>query len=500
MNPGSVVDPGFILCDNRPYITQGELFGGLDMQQDPVQEMRPGQIRRHVWGLAWPVVSRMFMQSIVGMVDIMMVGRLGPASIAAVSVGNRLVFILIAALQALAVGSSALVAQYTGAKRKEQADAVVWQALYGAFLLAAVLATLGAIFAPQLIGLMLSLMETIDQQVLAEGTIYLRIILISMIFGLPQIVINALLQGTGDMKTPLVIMTISNVINVIGNYVLIFGVGPFPAMGVTGAAIATGGSRAIGAMIGVGFLLRGTPTIHLRVSKMTWRLRRDIVGRIMDIGIPASIEQLIRNSSMILFSFLVAGLGTVSMAANEIAMNIQSLSMMPGFGFGLAATTLVGQQLGARQYQRAQDYGRETMNLAMALMITLGLLMFTFPGVFVRLYTTDPAVIPEAIGVLRVLGLIQPFFAVYLVLSGALRGAGDTRFVMIATAVGNWGVRVVLALLVAFYFDAGLVGFWLAIAVDLMVRAGLIFYRYQSGVWRKSLVEAPVTPKKRASA
>lgn len=470
------------------------------MQQDSAQEMSPGRMRRHIWSLAWPLVSRMFMQSIVGMVDIMMVGRLGPASIAAVSVSNRLVFIMIAALQALAVGSSALVAQLTGARRKDEADAVVFQALYGAFILAAILGSLGAVFAPHLIRLMLSLMETIDQQVLAEGTVYLRIILISMIFGLPQIVINSLLQGTGDMKTPLVIMTISNVVNVIGNYVLIFGIGPFPAMGVTGAAIATGGSRAIGALIGVGFLVRGTPTIHLRLSQMTWKLRRDIVGRILDVGIPASVEQLIRNSSMILFSFLVAGLGTVAMAANEIAMNIQSLSMMPGFGFGLAATTLVGQQLGARRYQRAQDYGRQTMNLAMALMIGLGLLMFTFPGIFVRLYTTDPEVIPEAVRVLRVLGLIQPFFSVYLVLSGALRGAGDTRYVMIATAIGNWGVRVVLALFVAFYFDAGLVGFWLAITVDLAVRAGLIFHRYQSGVWRKSLVDAPLEQQKEARA
>ena len=112
-------------------------------------------MRKHVWLLAWPVVARMFMQSIVGMVDIMMVGRLGPAAIASVSVGNRVIFILIAVLQALAVGSSALVAQFTGAKRKADADAVVWQALYGAFLLALVMGSVGAFFAPQIIRIML---------------------------------------------------------------------------------------------------------------------------------------------------------------------------------------------------------------------------------------------------------------------------------------------------------------------------------------------------------
>ncbi len=468
-------------------VQQGEMF-------------EPRAMRRHVWSLAWPVVSRMFMQSIVGMVDIMMVGRLGPASIAAVSVGNRVVFILIAVLQALAVGSSALVAQYTGAGRKREADNVVWQALYGAFILAFVLASLGAVFSPHIIRGMLSLMETMDQAVWQQGTIYLRIILISMIFGLPQICINALMQGTGDMKTPLVIMTISNVVNVIGNYVLIFGIGPFPAMGVTGAAVATGGSRVLGALVGLFFLFRGTPTIRLRLHSLTWKLRRDILARILDIGIPASIEQLVRNSSMILFSFLVAGLGTVAMAANEIAMNIQSMSMMPGFGFGLAATTLVGQQVGARRFALAENYGRQTTLMALVLMMSLGMLMFLFPTFFVRLYTTDAGVIPEAAGVLRILGLVQPLFCINLVLAGALRGAGDTRYVMYATAIGNWGVRVVLALVLGYYFGIGLVGFWLAIAADLTVRAGLIGARYQGGAWKRSLVDAPLPKVKKVSA
>ena len=129
------------------------------------------------------------------------------------------------------------------------------------------------------------------------------------------------------------------------------------------------------------------------------------------------------------------------------------------------------------------------MLMAMSFMTAVGLLMVLFPGVFVRMYTTDPEVIPVAINVLRVLGLIQPFFSVFLVLSGALRGAGDTKYVMTATIIGNWGIRVILALILAFFFNVGLVGFWLAMAIDLVVRAGLIFWRYQGGVWKKSLVD-----------
>lgn len=449
------------------------------------------ELNKRVINLAWPAVSRMFLQSVVGMVDIMMVGRLGPSSIAAVSLGNRLVFIMIGALQALAVGSTALVAQYIGANNRKQANRVIWQALYGAFLLAVLLSIGGYLLTPQILTGMLSLMETMDYAVLDQGIIYLRIIFISMIFGLPQICINALLQGVGDMKTPLYIMTISNLCNVIGNYLLIFGVGPFPELGVTGAAIATGGSRVIGALVGLVILFRGKSKIRLRVAHMPRGLNKQVLARILKIGLPASVEQLIRHSTQIIFTFLVAGLGTMAIAANEIVMNVQSISQMPGFGFSLAATTLVGQSLGAEKYRLAQDYGAQTMKITMFLMGSLGLVLVIWPQAFIHLYTDDPRVIQAAIPSLRIIAGIQPIFAVLMVLSGALRGAGDTKWVMYTTFIGNWGVRVVLSLMMAFYFRIGLMGFWIAVALDISVRSLLIYIRFRAGHWKVRVIDTP---------
>ncbi len=449
------------------------------------------QIRLNILQMAWPSVVRMFLQSVVGMVDIMMVGRLGVASIAAVSVANRLMFILIGALQALAVGSTALISQYIGAKEKEKADRVVWQALLGSLLLALILCTIGFILAPQGIRGMLSLMDTIDPMVVSQATVYLRIVFISMIFGLPQITINAVLQGLGDMKTPLYLMVVSNIVNVVGNYVLIFGIGPFPAMGITGAAVATGGARVVGAILGVLVLIRGTRDYRLELTKIRWHLEVNILQKILHIGIPASVEQLVRQSSMILYSFLVASLGTVALAANEIVMNAQSFSFMPGFGFGVAATTLVGQSIGASQPELAKRYGMETTKLAALLMTGAGILLFFWPQAFVGLYTSDPEVAQTAVSSLRIVAVMQPLFAMVMVLSGALRGAGDTKWVMYATTVGNWGVRLVIAFIVAFYFKVGLIGFWIAVALDMTVRCLIILWRYQSGKWQHGVLHSP---------
>ncbi len=454
------------------------------------------QVRTTILRLAWPVVMRMLFQGIVGMVDIMMVGRLGPSSIAAVSVANRLVFILIGALQALAVGATALVAQYTGAGRKKQANQVVWQALMGAFLLAVLLSTIGLIFAPSMIRGMLSLMENIDESVVQQATIYLRIILISMIFGLPQILINAIFQGFGDMKTPLYIMTIGNLLNVVGNYVLIFGVGPFPALGVTGAAIATGFARVVGCSIGLFFLIRGTAYTRLDLKQISFCLNVRILRNILGIGIPASLEQFTRQSVMIVYSFLVASLGTLSLAANEILMNVQAISFMPGFGLGVAATTLVGQSLGANNKELAERYGLETMKLGVLVMGSAAVIFLIWPQLLISLYTNDPQVLREATSSMRIVGFLQPLVAVYIILAGALRGAGDTKWVLYVTFIGNWGVRLVLGVIVAFYFSFGLIGFWVVNAIDIAVRALLIFCRYRSGLWKTRVIEDVRVPSK----
>jgi putative MATE family efflux protein len=230
--------------------------------------------------------------------------------------------------------------------------------------------------------------------------------------------------------------------------------------------------------------MRGTADIRLHRSMVVWRLDWPIIRSILKIGIPAALEQLVRQSSMIIYTGLVAGLGTATLAANAVAMNINSLSFMPGFGFGTAATTLVGQAIGARKKDLATAYGKQTAYVTAVLLAVASVFMYIWVVPIVDLYTDDPEVIRLAASALRIFILFQPLFGVFMVLAGALRGAGDTKWVMYITVIGNWGIRLLFSYYFAFVLDLGLNGFWLAMGVDIVMRTALIIWRFQTGKWR----------------
>jgi putative MATE family efflux protein len=451
---------------------------------DIITDATPRVLRQNIFRLGWPAILRLLLQSIVGVVDVIMIGKLGAAAIAAVDMANRLVFVLIGTLMALTIATTALVAQHVGAGDYKKANHIMWQSLLGGLVAALFLATVGILLSRQMLGLMMILMEEADPFILSEGSAYLRIVFASMVFALPMMVINAVLQGLGDMKTPLFIMMITNVINVVFNYFLIFGIGFFPALGVQGAAWGTSLARLSGAIIGVIVLMRGTADIRLHRSMVVWRLDWPIIRSILKIGIPAALEQLVRQSSMIIYTGLVAGLGTVTLAANAITMNINSLSFMPGFGFGTAATTLVGQAIGAQKKDLATAYGKQTAYITAVLLAVASVFMYIWVVPIVDLYTDDPEVIRLAASALRIFILFQPLFGVFMVLAGALRGAGDTKWVMYITTIGNWGIRLLFSYYFVFVLDLGLDGFWLAMGVDIVMRTALIIWRFQTGKWR----------------
>lgn len=444
----------------------------------------PRKMRRNILYLAWPAILRLFLQSVTGMVDVIMVGKIGPSAIAAVDMGNRFVMVLIGTLMSLTIGATALIAHHVGSGNRKKANYILWQCLTSGFMAAVVLALIGVVFSKSFLQLMMVLMEESDPFVLNEGSVYLKIVFISMIFGLPTMVINASLQGIGDMKTPLFIMLITNITNIIFNYLFIFGIGFFPAMGVAGAAIGTALGRMFGVATGLLVLIRGKRELNIDRKSITCKLDWNILRDVLKIGIPASVEQFVRQASQIIYTALVAGLGTAAIAANAITMNINSLSFMPGFGFGMAATTLVGQCLGAKKDELAQKYAKQTTYFAVALMAFASVVQYltTFP--IIRLYTDDPEVVSLAAQALRIFVLYQPLFGIFMVLAGAFRGAGDTKWVMYFTMIGNWGIRLLCSVFFVFYLDMGLNGFWIAMGVDIVIRVCLITMRFVSGKWK----------------
>jgi putative MATE family efflux protein len=397
--------------------------------------------------------------------------------------GNQILFLAIGVITAFTVGTTALVARMVGAGKRGEAEVYARQSLVLTFLAGIILGLIGYLGAEHIIRFMLIASETPDPEIIRLGGIYLRII--SMSAPLTFVMMNcyAILQGAGNMKTPLYIMALANILNVVFDYLLIFGIGAFPELGVAGAAIATTGAKNLAAIISLVYMFSRYSPIRLRFTD-SFRPEKQRIKDILDIGVASAAEQLIRSSGQMVFTMLVAGLGPIALAANQIIMQAMSISFMPGFGFGLAATTLVGQNLGADQPERAERSGYVASNIAAMFMSCVGILFFFFSHQIATFFTTDPAVQLAAGANLKILAISQPALAFVMVLAGALRGAGDTKWVMFVTLVGTWGSRVAIGWFLGIFLGLGLRGIWIAMVLDNLIRAAMLVTRYRGGQWK----------------
>jgi putative MATE family efflux protein len=321
-----------------------------------------------------------------------------------------------------------------------------------------------------------------EEEVVALGTSYLRVVASIFFFSTLMFIGNASLRGAGDTRTPLFVMLVVNVVNIVVSWTAINGAFGLPKMGVVGSAMGAATGRTIGGLLVIGLLLKGRSGIRLKLAGL--RPDTELIRRILRVGLPSGVEQLFFRSGHMVFARILAELGTVSYAANQVAMNGWSLSFMPGFGFALAATTLVGQRLGASDPEGAQQRGYTAYRLAAALMGSIGLLFLIFPAQIVGFFTNDPEIIEIGTMPLRMVGLIQPLLAATMVFPGGLRGAGDTRFPMVVTGSSIWLIRLPLAYLFAIVLDWGLLGAWIALALDLSMRGLINFLRFRGGRWK----------------
>lgn len=435
-------------------------------------------VRQQVNRLAWPAMAEMLLMTFTHMVDMIMVGQLGPAAIAAVGLSTQPMFLLLGLFQALASGSTALVARAVGAEDRELANAVARQAGVVTLLFGLLVGVMGWALSPAVPRLMGA-----EPAVQGLAAAYFRIIMLSMPVVTLAFVLGAVLRGSGDTRTPMQVNAVANVVNVAGNYVLIFGHFGFPALGVTGAALATAGARVVAGVLLLAILFSGRRRIHLSLRE-SYRPKADLLRRVFRVGIPAALEQLVMRAGQLVFVRLVAGLGTAVLAAHQIALSVEWLAFMPSFGFGMAATTLVGQGIGAGRPDWSEKAAYETRRIGILVLAVIGTGLFFFGEEIVRLYTRDPEVVAMGALALRIMALSQPFMAVNFIMAGSLRGAGDTRWPLLTTATGIWGVRVLLGYLLAVLAGLGLAGAWVAMAADHIVRATLLTARFRAGRWK----------------
>lgn len=436
----------------------------------------PGLLRA-TWSLAWPVIFSFSIESLVGICDLLMVGRLGPASVAAVGVGVQILSAVNAMMFAVGTGTLAVVARQIGAGERREAEETLLQSVLAAFVLSA-LAVLPVLLWP---GPLLRFFR-VDPEVVAIGVRFVRVIMLAVPSGAVVFVISASLRGAGDTRTPLAVGATVGVLNVAAAYVLIFGHLGLPPLGVVGAATATTSAYATGALLGVG-LVTGLPLV-LRLRWRGLRVRLDVMRRVLRIGYPAALEHLLMQLGFFLYIIFAARYGTGAVAAYFIGARILALSFLPGLGFAVAAGAMVGQALGAGEARDAERSGWAALRLASYLMTAAGVVIFLAARPIARLFVADPAVVTEAVGFIRVLAVAQPLMAVDFVVGGALRGAGDTRFPLVAVFLGFYLCRLGAASLVTFAFHLPLIWLWLAVIGDYVARAALKAWRFHSGRWK----------------
>ena len=430
------------------------------------------RIRKSVLSLALPITVSSLLQRAEGIAAVFLVGGLGAGPIAAVGLGQLLVFIGTTLLSGLSVGANVLVAQLWGARRVKDAGEAAAH-LVGLSLIASALLALAGVAGNRWIMTVLGA----QPDVIAQAVPYSNVIFLVVPFTILIQVLSSILQGTGDTKTPMYALIGVNVLHILVAYPLVYGKWGAPVWGIQGAAWAVGIAESTGTaylLWSCRKMLRPSMTLRLDLIRTAWR-----------IGAPVSGERVVQQAGIMMYTKIVLIYGTVAYAAHQVGLSIESFSFLPGYGFAIAAATMVGQSIGAGKYARAKLENWEANRLAAVGMAAMGAVFFFFPYALMRGFTQDEAVIQLGTQFLRIVALMQVPLALTMVLAGSLRGAGDTRFIMWATTVGMWGVRVPLAFIFGVWLQLGVVYVWTAMIADWTVRMALLLWRYQSEHWRQ---------------
>jgi putative MATE family efflux protein len=449
------------------------------------QRLLEGPILTSLLSLAIPIALANILQAAYQLVDAFWVGRLGRSAVAAVSVSTPVMFLTIGLGAGLAIAGSTLVAQYFGAKNQEMVDHVAAQTLLMVVVVSVVLGAIGYVAAPALLRLM-----GVAPDVFPGALGFMRVSFVGLVFNFFFFMFQSVMRGVGETKLPVFIVLGTVLLNFALDPLFIFGWGPIPGAGVTGAAIATVGTQSLAAAIGLAVLLKGRYSIHL-----AWRdfvPDRSYISRAFRLGLPASIEQSARALGLTVLTFLIATFGTLTMAAYGVGSTILQVVMIPAMGLSMAISTLVGQNIGAGNVERAAHIGRLGATLSFGVLTAMGAIAFVFAPALVAFFVPgDPRVIAEGATFLRITAPAWGFIGLQFALTGVLRASGNMVVTMVLTLVSQWVLQFPLAYVLSKHTHLGGRGIWWAIPIANVIIASITMAVYASGDWkRKKLVRA----------
>ena len=443
-----------------------------------------------IWSLAWPTILEQILQVTVTYVDSAMVGSLGAHATAAISVPTSTIWLINGWMNAFAIGFSVLMARNLGSGNKMRAKQVTKQALFSSVYFGLILTLMGIVIArylPAWIG------GEAEVQLLARH--YFHYIALGYLPNQVMILISTLLRCSGDSKKALYLNALNNLLNILCNFFFIFGpfsLGPIQmqglGLGVKGAAIATSLSCTITSILLLIILIGTDNPIRIRLFER-FPYEKSIQRSAIRLGIPVALERSTLSLGQIVFTKMVGTLGTTALAAHFLANTAESITYLPPSGFSIAATTLVAQSLGDNDKALAKKFANLCTLWGTLLMSFMGLMLYAFAPDLMRFFTSDAAVIALGTTILRIEAFAEPAFGLSMLAFGVFRGAGDTRRPFFISIAGMWLLRLPLAYLLLRTTRLGLLGIWIAMASDLILRGIICLVQYRRFTWLDSWKE-----------
>jgi putative MATE family efflux protein len=442
------------------------------------QDYTTGSLRKAIFLLAIPMIIEMGMESVFALVDLFFVSKLGKHAVSTVGLTESVLTIIYSIAIGVSMAATAMVARRIGEKNERGAASAAMQSIWLGIAIILVFSIAGIVYAGDILRLMGAEPATV-----AMGSTYTRIMMGSSTVIMLLFLINGIFRGAGDASIAMRSLTLANALNIVLCPLLINGFGPVPAFGLTGAALATTIGRSIGVLYQLYHLFNGKSVVKLTAAslKAEWAVIRSLVN----IAWPATFQFIIASCSWIFLAQLVAETGhSAASAGYQTAIRIIMFFLLPAWGISNAAATLVGQSLGAKDFQRAEDSVMQTAKYNAVFMGTVCLLFLLFPGAIVGFFTQQAEVQQYAIAALRIISTAYIFYGVGMVLINAFNGAGDTRTPTVINIFCFWLFQLPLAYLLAKYFSMGPLGVFIAIPVAETVITVTAFILFKRGRWK----------------
>lgn len=441
----------------------------------------PENPTRTLLNLAWPVVVERFSLSVLSAVDAALVGHfVGADGLAAVGIGTLMFWIPLSGALAVDVGSTAVIARDLGAGDRSR----VQVGLHTAVLMAVAWGILCTIAVFALAPTLMRLMGA-EPEVVPLGVDYLR----AGSLGFPMLMalyaVSGALRGMGNTWMPMVILLIVNAVNAVVTFLLISG--HVADLGVQGSGIGYAAASWTGGVLALMLAASGLAPVRMNVARL-FSVSRDAFARLTRIGLPVGLEEAQFMLAFLVYTRIIARLGTDQLAAHALALRSLEVAILPGFALGTAATALVGRYLGAGSPDIAEQVAKKARFFAVVVLCTMGVVQFALAPYIVRAFVNDPEVVSTGTKLLRVFAFALPALGIHSSISGALRGAGDVRYVLGTFTFTAWGIRVPVAAFMVIVLGLTVPFAWLAAVSENWVRAGLVSYRFRRGTWKRMKV------------